>query len=65
MLEYGNSTYKPTFECNVLVLFESTFHSESTHLLCKVSITAWLTTSVTRLGDLLDFGLLFKEFGNN
>ena len=25
----------------------------------------WLATSVTRLGDLLDFGQLFKAFGNN
>ena len=25
----------------------------------------WLTDSVTRLGDLLDFGQLFKAFGNN
>ena len=24
-----------------------------------------LTNSVTRLGDLLDFGQLFKAFGNN
>ena len=27
--------------------------------------TAWQLTSVTRLGDLLDFGQLFKAFGNN
>ena len=25
----------------------------------------WLTSSVTRLGDLLHFGQLFKAYGNN
>ena len=25
----------------------------------------WYTNSVTRLGDLLDFGQIFKAFGNN
>ena len=25
----------------------------------------WIAVSVTRLGDLLDFGQLFKAFGNN
>ena len=32
------------------------------HFLIKDQIDA---TSVTRLGDLLDFGQLFKAFGNN
>ena len=27
--------------------------------------TNWDTTSVTRSGNLLDFGQLFKAFGNN
>ena len=28
-------------------------------------VEQWLPTSVTRLGDLLDFGQLFKAFGKN
>ena len=28
-------------------------------------LLAWSTISVTRLGDLLDFGQVFKAFGNN
>ena len=28
-------------------------------------LTTNITASVTRLGDLLDFGQLFKAFGNN
>ena len=31
----------------------------------QVSKRLWDNTSVTRLGDLLDFGPLFKAFGNN
>ena len=28
-------------------------------------MSLWESTSVTRLGDLVDFGQLFKAFGNN
>ena len=31
----------------------------------RVRVSARSTSSVTRLGDLLDFGPLFKAFGNN
>ena len=35
------------------------------YLTLKMEISSFsLTTSVTRLGDLLDFGQLFKAFGN-
>ena len=38
-----------------------------TTLLSALFITCsiWFKVSVTRLGDLLDFGQLFKAFGNN
>ena len=32
---------------------------------CKVLLTFGCGSRVTRLGDLLDFGQLFKAFGNN
>ena len=31
----------------------------------KESYKSWSLDSVTRLGDLLDFGQVFKAFGNN
>ena len=31
----------------------------------KFILLQWVMTSVTRLGNLLDFGQLFKAFGNN
>ena len=31
----------------------------------KFFAVLWLTVSVIRLGDLLDFGQVFKAFGNN
>ena len=36
---------------------------ESTEL--RVTVDACFETSVTRLGDLLDFGQIFKAFGKN
>ena len=33
--------------------------------LFTVRFRFWLNTSVTRLGDFLDFGQIFKAFGNN
>ena len=35
------------------------------HLILLGSYPPWLSSSVTTLGDLLDFGKLFKAFGNN
>ena len=29
------------------------------------TFVTWVSSSVTRLGDLLDFGQRFKAFGNN
>ena len=31
----------------------------------KYSLCSYVTASVTRLGDLFNFGQLFKAFGNN
>ena len=57
-----------------MVHYQSTY-SNHCAILRQIFVTVFLTqytaavavavTSVTRLGDLLDFGQLFKAFGNN
>ena len=53
------------FECSCHERFELRFNLKlSRDLICRLF---WprVVGSVTRLGDLLDFGQLFKAFGNN
>ena len=50
----------PTY--NFLVSFQSILKFYTSFL---PRYLLWKETSVTRLGNLLDFGQLFKAFGNN
>ena len=40
-------------------------HSHNVRLTCAGAADVCVATSVTRLGDLFDFGQVFKAFGNN
>ena len=57
-----------TFQTCDLKMAESTSLSYSrtfVDVLGTSDLLLWVTTSVTRLGDLFDFGQLFKAFGGN
>ena len=52
-LKLNTSNHNDLFQSRVITVFHS------------VIFQNWLLYSVTRLGNLLDFGQVFKTFGNN
>ena len=46
------------------VSYTTWFKVKSIHILAFKIELGWVAIIVTRLGDLLDFGQLFKAFGN-
>ena len=61
-LKNSHETWNSQSSCFILVLQS---YPTLKFVYDIASWSLWIPTSVTRLGDLLDFGQLFKAFGNN
>ena len=55
----------PTFLSHYKMTLQNCSHLSLTFLTDGAQFKTLVTVSVTRLGDLLDFGRLFKAFGSN